>query len=313
MIDIMDLNQDNWVDNCSTEAESDFLTTAQPSTVRGVGDSVPTTPYNRGSNNNSTEEPPLDQLPTGLTTDQQTEDATTHPPTLPETASRTQTDPETATSSTVEETASHCSQAAAFEDMDVCLKVINITWISTPPFIFQDKNARKQPTRDNADLVGVFYNIIARAVQFCCKYNDPYQRGTRLQYTHRAWNRSMLHANIFHGEASVGLPVYIENEFFDLSYAGSLSFIKVLESPGLILIANKNDVKESGKQVVWKAIANEWPVVFISLLLCAISGICIWALVSIFSFLSLNFLHASDPTFTRRPVQEPNCQHSCFI
>ena len=93
-------------------------------------------------------------------------------------------------------------------------------------------------------------------------------------------NKSMLHANIFHGDAAIGLPVYIENEFLDFTYAGGLGFIKVLESPGLILIADKNSAKENGKQIVWRAITNEWPVMLISLLLCAISGICVWALVS---------------------------------
>ena len=71
-----------------------------------------------------------------------------------------------------------------------------------------------------------------------------------------------------------------KNEFLDFTYAGGLGFIKVLESPVLILIADKNSAKENGKQIVWRAIANEWPVMLISLLLCAISGICVWALVS---------------------------------
>ncbi len=138
---------------------------------------------------------------------------------------------------------------------------------------------------ENSDLKGVFYKIIGRAAQFCCKHFD--RQGTRLQYTHKAWNKSMMHGNIFHGDAAIGLPVYIENEFFDFKYAGSLQFIKVLESPGLVLIADKDSAKERSKEVMWRAIANEWPVMLISLLLCAISGICVWALVSqnfIFSF-----------------------------
>ena len=78
----------------------------------------------------------------------------------------------------------------------------------------------------------------------------------------------------------MGMPVYIENEFFDIHYGGQLAFIKVLESTGLIVIGNKDNAKESDLNVLWKAIYDEWPIVFISLLLCAISGIFIWALVS---------------------------------
>ena len=78
----------------------------------------------------------------------------------------------------------------------------------------------------------------------------------------------------------MGMPsVCIENEF-DIHYGGQLAFIKVLESPGLVVIGNKDNAKESDLNVLWKAIYNEWPIVFISLLLYAISGIFIWALVS---------------------------------
>ena len=161
----------------------------------------------------------------------------------------------------------------------LCSRVINITWLSLPPFIFQSNdNTDAKTKKSDGNLTGVFYGIIGRAVQYCCKYLD--NKGTRLQYTHKAENKQTLHANIFYDEVSMGMPVYIENESFDIHYGGQLAFIKVLESPGLVVIGNKDNAKESDVNVLWKAIYDEWPIVFLSLLLCAISGIFIWALVS---------------------------------
>ena len=159
----------------------------------------------------------------------------------------------------------------------VCSRVINITL-----FIFQPKNNTTQTEK----LDGVFYSIIGRAVQFCCKHFG--NRGTRLEYTHKAENINTLHANIFYDKSSIGMPVYIENEFFDQDYGGTLAFIKVLESPGLVVIGNKDDVKQNDLKVLWKTIYNLWPIVLISVLLCAISGICVWVLVSIMALLGEN-------------------------
>ena len=173
-------------------------------------------------------------------------------------------------------------QTANCIDPRLCSPVISITWLSFAPFIFQAKNNTTQTEK----LDGVFYSIIGRAVQFCCKHFD--NRGTRLEYTHKAENISTLHVNIFYDKASVGMPVYIENEFFDQDYGGTLAFIKVLESPGLVVIGNKDDVKQNDLKVLWKTIYNQWPIVLISVLLCAVSGICVWVLVSIIALFGEN-------------------------
>ena len=166
------------------------------------------------------------------------------------------------------------STKAPVRQLSKCARVISITWLSFAPFIFQPKNNTTQTEK----LDGVFYSIIGRAVQFCCKHFD--NRGTRLEYTHKAENLNTLHANIFYDKASIAMPVYIENEIFDQHYGGTLAFIKVLESPGLVVIGNKDDVKQNDLKVLWKTIYNQWPIVLILMVLCAISGICVWVLVS---------------------------------
>ena len=169
----------------------------------------------------------------------------------------------------------------------ICSRVIRITWLKFAPFIFQPKNnSTKTETELNGKVTGVFYSIIGRAVHFCCKHFGS--SGTRLQYTHKAENINTLHANFFYDKASVGMPVYIENNRSDQTYGGRLAFIEVLESPGLVVIGNKDDVKQNHLKVLWKTIFNQWPIVLISVLLCAISGICVWALVSIIALFGEN-------------------------
>ena len=169
----------------------------------------------------------------------------------------------------------------------LCSRVISITWLSFAPFIFQNnKNNTTQTEKLDGNVTGVFYSIVGRAVQFCCKHFG--NRGTRLEYTHKAENLNTLHANIFYDKASIAMPVYIENEIFDQHYGGTLAFIKVLESPGLVVIGNKDDVKQNDSKLLWKTIYNQWPIVLISVLLCAISGICVWVLVSIMALFGEN-------------------------
>ena len=179
------------------------------------------------------------------------------------------------------------STKAPVRQLSKCARVISITWLSFAPFIFQPKNnTTKTETELNGNVTGVFYSIIGRAVQFCCKHFD--NRGTRLEYTHKAENIYTLHANIFYDKASVGMPVYIENELSSQTYGGTLAFIKVLESPGLVVIGNKDDVKQNHLKVLWKTIYNQWPIVLILMVLCAISGICVWVLVSIMALFGEN-------------------------
>ena len=213
-----------------------------------------------------------DKTPSNLTNN--TQDPTTMVPTSP--------GENVSTFSPVPQTANCPPQPR----VQFCSRFINITWLSFAPFIFQPKNNTTETEKLDGKVIGVFYSIIGRAVQFCCKHFD--NRGTRLEYTHKAENINTLHANIFYDKASIGMPVYIENEFFDQTYGGTLAFIKVLESPGLVVIGNKDDVKQNDSKLLWKTIYNQWPIVLISVLLCAISGICVWVLVSIMALFREN-------------------------
>ena len=249
MINILELNQSSSDENDSS---------CHPSSTSRNGTIRPTSITTNLTNNTSSDYT------------NNTQDRTTMVPTSPGENVST-----FSTKAPVLQTAYQCGERS-------CSRVISITWLSFAPFIFQPKNNTKQTEK----LDGVFYSIIGRAVQFCCKHLG--NSGTRLEYTHKAENINTLHANIFYDKASIVMPVYIENEFFDQTYGGTLAFIKVLESPGLVVIGNKDDVKQNDLKVLWKTIYNQWPIVLISVLLCAISGICVWALVSIIALFGEN-------------------------
>ena len=90
---------------------------------------------------------------------------------------------------------------------------------------------------------------------------------------------SPLNIFIIHlGEATVILPVRSVDG--GKTYGGSYKFVGVLRTPGVVLIMNRELVDQDGRVSAWKALAQTWPIVAISLILSALAGICVWALVS---------------------------------
>ena len=133
MINILELSQDDNSDDNET-LYSDCLaytgalfSPEAPGTTTDIGES-PTVPFDKESNANATDEPPLDQMTTGPNTDQQISDSPTLLPTAPETASWTGSATNLPTG-----TPSPCQSQV---DSKICSRVINITWLPTPPFMF---------------------------------------------------------------------------------------------------------------------------------------------------------------------------------
>ena len=73
----------------------------------------------------------------------------------------------------------------------------------------------------------------------------------------------------------------------------SKSFFPVVESPGVIFLQS-NVQNGNAAEAVMKAVLQGWPVLVLTLIMAALSGIVIWALVSIASFgtgISFNCLY----------------------
>ena len=242
MINILELNQSSADDNetsvnnpCEDDMSSfEFLLTGND---KGVSNMPPDTA------NTTDVQPPFGSLPPTPANDDGVSDSppvhtanvTDRPPTFGPigTVHSTQDPSMIIPTSTDESVATFPAEAPVLPNCNppLCSRVINITWLSLPPFIFQSNdNTDVKTKKSDGNLTGVFYSIIGRAVQYCCKYLD--NKGTRLQYTDKAENKQTRHANIFHDEASMGMPVYIENESFDIHYEVNWHLSKSLNLPG---------------------------------------------------------------------------------
>ena len=70
------------------------------------------------------------------------------------------------------------------------------------------------------------------------------------------------------------IPVYSE----EAKYGGAFPFVKILDSPGVVLIQRYSTIYQW--KLVLKAVLGTWPVVVMALLMSFVAGFIIWLLVS---------------------------------
>ena len=73
----------------------------------------------------------------------------------------------------------------------------------------------------------------------------------------------------------MSMPVY--GDMKDVKFQ-SYPFYPVVESPGVVFIVKKEDSTNAAKAVM-EAVFQGWPVLLLTLIMAALSGIVIWALV----------------------------------
>ena len=78
----------------------------------------------------------------------------------------------------------------------------------------------------------------------------------------------------------MSLPIY--GDMKDVNFQ-TYPFYPVVESPGVVFIVKKED-SSNAAQAVMEAVFQGWPVLLLTLIMAALSGIVIWALVSILAF-----------------------------
>lgn len=74
----------------------------------------------------------------------------------------------------------------------------------------------------------------------------------------------------------MSMPIY--GDMKDVTFQGH-PFYPVVESPGVVFIVKKEDSTNAAKAVM-DAVFQGWPVLLLTLIMAALSGIIIWALVS---------------------------------
>ena len=158
------------------------------------------------------------------------------------------------------------------EYSDTCPEEIKISWLEVPPFIYGSSESHIEGT--TSTIRGIFRDILVRAVGVCCKNFA----GTipELRFVKKAPNLKALHNFSVHRAVDVILPVQSD----EAKYGGSLPYIKILDSPGVVLIQQRASSHATVRgNSMWNAVLETWPVVVVALSLSVISGICIWLLV----------------------------------
>ena len=125
---------------------------------------------------------------------------------------------------------------------------------------------------------GIFRDVLDRALSKCCSILSGGNKAFIDYKAQAAANISLLHQDILKGEADLILPVQSDDD----RYKSYLPYLKILESPGIVLIQRTDSFQRwDGKNILlWNAISSCWPIVVLTLLLSFVAGMCVWAMVS---------------------------------
>lgn len=133
-----------------------------------------------------------------------------------------------------------------------CPDNLSVCWKYNPPYI--DRNHS-----------GIFPEFLTHMVSTCC------QNTTSLEYRIEAEDENGLQACVKNESTNFVLP---------LTRARSYQVINFIESPGMTLVLNKKAIEATAQMTVWNTLTEAWPLLVLTVLLAAIAGILIWALVS---------------------------------
>ena len=137
-------------------------------------------------------------------------------------------------------------------------------WWSIPPYIYAVKDSQGQ-------VGGIFPEILSKLIGHCC---GPC---SKINYTAQPLNDSeAVKDHIDQNGTHLSLPIY--GVMKDTTFQ-EYPFYPVVESPGVVFITKKEDAENSANAVM-SAVFQGWPVLVLTLIMAALSGIIVWALVS---------------------------------
>ena len=149
-----------------------------------------------------------------------------------------------------------------------CPEEVKIAWQVRPPFTVANAS-------EDQSIHGIFHRALNFALKQCCVY----YHGTRpiMRYLAVSENTSVLHYNIFSGDANLVFPIQ-DDLFIDRN---RWQYINILNSPGTVLVRREAAYPINKGGELFKAILGTWPIVVLSLLMSSLAGVCIWILVSL--------------------------------
>ncbi len=135
-------------------------------------------------------------------------------------------------------------------------------WWNIPPYIYRDREG---------DIKGIFKTVLDEIVKHCCKGH------TNITYEKLPLNDSeVVKDHIGENGTVISFPVY--GEMKDTAFQ-NFPYMPVVEAPGVVFIMTNED-SANAAQAVMDAVFQGWPVLVLTLVMAALSGIIIWALVS---------------------------------
>ena len=156
-----------------------------------------------------------------------------------------------------------------------CPRELNASWLLRPPFTTNSGETANE-------VRGMFHYVFDLALNKCCAILHAGNK-TRINFKTQALNRSQLHDLILnHDSIHLILPVQSDE---DKIYKKTLPFIKILDSPGVVLIRRSNltcdpDSSWCRNREIWNAISSCLPIVALTILLSFVAGIFVWMMVS---------------------------------
>ena len=156
-----------------------------------------------------------------------------------------------------------------------CPEKLSASWLLRPPFMtltISESNGSGDQKH------GIFRDVLDGALNKCCAILSGGNK-TFIDYKAQApANISLLHQDILKGEADLILPVQSDDD----RYKSYLPYLRILESPGIVLIQRTDSFQQwDGKNILlWNAISSCWPIVVLTILLSSVAGMCVWAMVS---------------------------------
>ena len=149
-------------------------------------------------------------------------------------------------------------------DLRCNVSKLNVCWLHSPPYLIKDSNR---------NISGIFHQAINEIFSECCNSSSM------LNYVHEARNfeeqkKCMQEPKQY----DIVFPLLYSN-IQSLSYAST--FQRLIGSPGIAVVKNRNFLEQRAKSNVLQEISQSWTVLLLALILCAIFGILVWALVSI--------------------------------
>ena len=149
----------------------------------------------------------------------------------------------------------------------------SICWVHYPPYLMKD---------ENGNMIGVFHDMFKDMIKTFCGKNPNQCCGincnTSLNYTREAMNFTELSECMKSDEIDFVFPVrdkQVKPNAYD-----EARFQRLLQSPGIALSKNRTQLEQRAKWNVIHEFFQTWTVIVLTLLLNAIFGILVWALVS---------------------------------